>query len=132
MTDIIRRVLYIEDEPEMIDLVRLILGNHGFEVVGADGGREGVAMATEIPPDLILLDLMMPDVDGWEVYRQLKATEATRQIPVVIITARSQRIDKVFGLQVAKVDAYLTKPFAPQELLSCLTELLGNRSLEAE
>lgn len=118
------RILYIEDEPEMIDLVRLMLKDQNIEIIGANGGRRGLELALQIIPDLVLLDLMMPDIDGWGVYRQLKASAATRDIPVVVITARAQQIDKVYGLQVARVEDYLTKPFSPQELIACIKKIL--------
>jgi DNA-binding response OmpR family regulator len=120
-----KRVVCIEDEPEMIDLVRLILGRRGFEVVGANGGLEGLALVASEKPDLVLLDLMMPDMDGWEVYQRMKSDEALRDIPVVVVTAKAQSIDKVLGLHIAKVDDYITKPFGPQELLESVEKILG-------
>ena len=119
------RLVCIEDEPEMIDLVRLILGRKGFEVIGANGGVEGLETVRREKPDLILLDLMMPDMDGWEVYQQIKADEELRKIPVVVVTAKAQSIDKVLGLHIAKVDDYITKPFGPQELLESVEKILG-------
>jgi len=120
-----KRVVCIEDEPEMIDLVRLILGRKGFNVIGANGGLEGLETVRRLRPDLILLDLMMPDMDGWEVYQQIKADPALREIPVVVVTAKAQSIDKVLGLHIAKVDDYITKPFGPQELLESVEKILG-------
>ena len=120
-----KRVVCIEDEPEMIDLVRLILGRKGFNVIGANGGIEGLETVRRLRPDLILLDLMMPDMDGWEVYQQIKADPALREIPVVVVTAKAQSIDKVLGLHIAKVDDYITKPFGPQELLESIEKILG-------
>jgi two-component system response regulator VicR len=119
------RVVCIEDEPEMIDLVRLILGRRGFLVIGANGGVEGLETVRQEKPDLVLLDLMMPDMDGWEVYQQIKADPDLRDIPVVVVTAKAQSIDKVLGLHIAKVDDYITKPFGPQELLESVEKLLG-------
>src|ERR1041385_2477760 len=87
-----KRVVCIEDEPEMIDLVKLILSRKGFEVVGAMGGREGLEAIQAEKPDLVLLDLMMPDMDGWEVYQKIKANDATRHIPVIVVTAKAQSI----------------------------------------
>lgn len=121
----IKRVVCIEDEPEMIDLVSLILSRKGFEVIGANGGIEGLEVVREEEPDLILLDLMMPDMDGWEVYQQIKADAKLRNIPVVVVTAKAQSIDKVLGLHIAKVDDYITKPFGPQELLDSVEQILG-------
>lgn len=122
-----KRVLCIEDEAEMIDLIRLILGRRGFEVKGANGGLEGLEMIRKEKPDLVLLDLMMPDMDGWEVYQQMKADEATRDIPVIVVTAKAQSIDKVLGLHIAKVDDYIAKPFSPQELLASIDNVLGKK-----
>jgi CheY-like chemotaxis protein len=120
-----KRVVCIEDEPEMIDLVRLILGRKGFNVIGANGGIEGLETVRRMRPDLVLLDLMMPDMDGWEVYQQIKADPGLRDIPVVVVTAKAQSIDKVLGLHIAKVDDYITKPFGPQELLESVEKILG-------
>jgi len=124
-------ILCIEDEPEMIDLIRLILGRRGFEVVGAAGGKEGLEKARQKPPDMVLLDLMMPDMDGWEVYQQLKADEKTKDIPVIVVTAKAQSIDKVLGLHIAKVDDYIAKPFSPQELLSSVDKVFGETDSSA-
>jgi len=124
MEDITRRVIYIEDEPEMVDLVRLILLRKNFKVIGANGGREGLELVHRLHPDVILLDLMMPDMDGWEVYQKLKSVESTKSIPVIIITAKAQNIDKVLGLQIAKVDDYISKPFNPKELIDSIERIL--------
>jgi len=111
----------------MIDLIRLILGRRGFEVKGATGGQEGLKMIQTDHPDLILLDLMMPDMDGWEVYQQLKADEKTKHIPVIVVTAKAQSIDKVLGLHIAKVDDYIAKPFSPQELVDSIEKVLQKK-----
>jgi DNA-binding response OmpR family regulator len=124
MDEAIRRVVYIEDEQEMIDLVKLILSRKRFEVIGANGGREGLDAVRKNSPDVILLDLMMPDMDGWEVYQQLKADESTRGIPVIVITAKAQNIDKVLALHIAKVDDYIPKPFTPKDLLDSIEKVL--------
>jgi len=108
----------------MIDLVRLILGRKGFNVIGANGGIEGLETVQRERPDLVLLDLMMPDMDGWEVYQQMKADDDLRDIPVVVVTAKAQSIDKVLGLHIAKVDDYITKPFGPQELLESVEKII--------
>ena len=120
-----KQVVCIEDEPEMIELVQLILGKQGFNVVGANGGIEGLETVRREKPDLILLDLMMPDMDGWEVYQQIKADSDLRKIPVIVITAKAQSIDKVLGLHIAKVDDYITKPFGPQELMESVDKILS-------
>jgi DNA-binding response OmpR family regulator len=124
----LKRLVYVEDEREMIDLVRLILGRRGFEVIGANGGRDGLETIRRELPDLVLLDLMMPDMDGWDVYQQMKAEEATRDIPVIVVTAKAQSIDKVLGLHIAKVDDYISKPFSPQELSESVEKVLARRA----
>jgi len=120
-----KTVVCIEDEPEMIDLVKLILGRKGFDLIGAVGGREGLETVRKLKPDLVLLDLMMPDMDGWEVYQQMKADDELKDIPVIVVTAKAQSIDRVLGLHIAKVDDYVTKPFGPQELLQSVNKVLG-------
>jgi DNA-binding response OmpR family regulator len=120
-------ILCVEDEPEMIDLIRLILGRRGFEVKGAAGGVEGLKIIRHDLPDLVLLDLMMPDMDGWEVYQQMKADEKTKHIPVIVVTAKAQSIDKVLGLHIAKVDDYITKPFSPQDLMNSVEKVLKSK-----
>ncbi len=131
MVENARRVIYIEDEPEMVDLVRLILKRKNYEVIGANGGREGLDMVRRLLPDVVLLDLMMPDMDGWEVYQQLKAEESTRDIPVIVITAKAQNIDKVLGLHIAKVNDYISKPFSPKELVDSLQKVFEGREKAA-
>ncbi len=121
----VKRIVCIEDEMEMIDLIQLILGRRGFEVTGASGGKEGLELVRGTHPDLVLLDLMMPDMDGWEVYQQMKAEESTRGIPVIVVTAKAQNIDKVLGLHIAKVDDYIAKPFSPQELVDSVEKVFG-------
>ena len=112
----------------MIDLIRLILERRNFVVQGAEGGNAGLKAVRESPPDLVLLDLMMPDMDGWDVYQQIKADRATRHIPVIIVTARAQSIDRLLGLEIAKVDDYIVKPFSPQELLNSVEKVLGRQT----
>ena len=130
-TDAIK-VVCIEDDPEMIDLVKLILARQGYEVIGAMGGREGLETVEAVRPDLVLLDLMMPDMDGWEVYQQMKSSETMSDIPVIVVTAKAQSIDKVLGLHIAKVNDYITKPFGPSELLASVLRVLQEVGIEAE
>ncbi|HEY5270666.1 MAG TPA: response regulator [Anaerolineales bacterium] len=120
-------ILCIEDDQEMIDLIRLILRRSGFEIRGANSGKEGLEIIRKDHPDLVLLDLMMPEMDGWEVYQQMKADEATKNIPVIVVTAKAQSIDKVLGLHIAKVDDYIAKPFSPQELSTSIDNVLARK-----
>ncbi|HVO69061.1 MAG TPA: response regulator [Aggregatilineaceae bacterium] len=126
------RILCIEDDMEMIDLVKLILTRKGYEVIGAVGGQAGLETIEQVKPDLVLLDLMMPDMDGWEVFQQMRANEHTKNIPVIVVTAKAQSIDKVLGLHIAKVDDYITKPFGPSELLSSVLRVLAEAGIQAE
>jgi two-component system response regulator VicR len=130
-TDAIK-IVCIEDDPEMIDLVKLILTRKGYEVTGATGGKAGLKTVEDIKPDLVLLDLMMPDMDGWEVYKQMRDNETMKHIPVIVVTAKAQSIDKVLGLHIAKVDDYITKPFGPSELLSSVLRVLEEAGIEAK
>lgn len=122
-----KTILCVEDEPEMIDLIRLILARKGYNVQGATGGVEGIRLVKELHPDLVLLDLMMPDMDGWEVYQQMKAETSLRDIPVIVVTAKAQNIDKVLGLHIAKVDDYIAKPFSPQELMDSVEKVFSQK-----
>lgn len=121
------RIVCIEDDPQIIDLVRLILSRKGFQVIGAAGGQEGLTLVQVQKPDLILLDLMMPDIDGWEVYRRLREDVTLASVPVIVVTARAQDIDRVLGLHVVHVDDYLTKPFTPKQLLESVERVLARQ-----
>jgi two-component system response regulator VicR len=131
MSEIKKKVVCVEDEPEIIDLIRLILGRKGFDLTGATGGVEGLEAIRRVKPDLVLLDLMMPDMDGWEVYQQMKADPELKNIPVIVVTAKAQSIDKILGLHIAKVDDYVTKPFGPQELLQSVERVLSAKATAA-
>jgi DNA-binding response OmpR family regulator len=124
-----RYILYIEDDSEMIELVSMILNRRGFLVKGAHSGSEGLANLRTFSPELILLDLMMPDMDGWEVYHKLKSDPQLNQIPVIIITAKAQPIDRVLGMHIAKVDDYISKPFHPQDLINSIEKIINTKSI---
>lgn len=118
-------VLCIDDEVDFQSIIRIALERlGGIKAHFCTDPRLGLARAREVRPDLILLDLMMPEMDGWEVYQQLKADEKTRHIPVIVVTAKAQSIDRVLGLHIAKVDDYIAKPFSPQELLNSVEKVL--------
>jgi DNA-binding response OmpR family regulator len=125
MADQGRHIIYIEDDVEMIDLVKLILERRGYRVTGAAGGEPGWDLVQSELPDLVLLDLMMPDVDGWEVYQKLRNDDKTKHIPVIVVTAKAQNIDRVLGLHIAKVEDYITKPFKPEELIASVEKFLN-------
>jgi len=127
-----KRVIYFEDDKDMVELVRIILGREGYQVEGIAEGQAGIKAVQQNSPDVVLLDLMLPDMDGWEIYRQLKHEESTADIPVIVITAKAQSIDKVLGLEIAKVDDYISKPFRPNELVDRVEEVLAGRKKKRE
>ncbi|HSG18386.1 MAG TPA: response regulator [Anaerolineae bacterium] len=125
-------ILCIEDEEEMIELITLILTRHNYNVVGALGGQAGLDGVRKLKPDLVLLDLMMPEIDGWELLQRVRADPKLQQIPVIVVTARASEIDRIFGLQVAGVEGYITKPFGPEELVQSVRRVLQARGSGAK
>jgi two-component system response regulator VicR len=123
-----KKVIYFEDDTDMVELVRLILGREGYQIQGVAEGQAGIIAVQQSSPDIVLLDLMLPDMDGWEIYRQLKRDESTASIPVIVITAKAQSVDKVLGLEIAKVDDYISKPFSPQELVDRVKKVVSGRN----
>ena len=121
----IKKIVYFEDDNDMVELVRIILGREGYQIEGVAEGQVGINLVKQTRPDVILLDLMLPDMDGWEIYRQLKKDESTLKIPVIVVTAKAQSIDKVLGLDIAKVDDYISKPFRPNDLVKRVNEVLN-------
>ncbi len=119
------KILCVEDDPQMIDLIKLILERKGYEILGAEGGRQALAMMRADKPDLILLDIMMPEMDGGDVFHHMKEEVELRNIPVIVVTAKAAPIDKVLWMNVAKVDDYVTKPFGPHELLESVEKVLA-------
>ena len=111
------RVLVVEDERDVAELLRYNLGKEGYDVVVAATGTEAVRQAHEARPDLVLLDIMVPQLNGWEICRRLKQDTETRAIPVIMVTGRVEEGDKVLGFEVG-ADDYVTKPFSPRELLA--------------
>lgn len=111
------RILVIEDEPSQVELLRYNLEKQGFDVRIAMDGEEGVDAAREDPPDLILLDWMLPNLSGIEVCRQLRRDKVAREIPIIMLTARSEESDKVRGLDVG-ADDFVTKPYSVKELVA--------------
>ncbi len=122
-------VVCIEDEPGVIELIRLILERRGLKVVGAASGVQGLEVVRQVRPSLVLLDLMMPGMDGWEVYRRMKADAVMKTIPVIIVTAKAEGIDEVLAKHIAKVDDYIKKPFSLQELLQAIERVLGRKTM---
>lgn len=108
-------VLVIEDEPDVLDLIRLHLRKEGYNVLEASDGVTGLKMAREKLPAAVVLDLMIPEMRGEDVCRQLRARESTAQIPVIMVTAKARPEERIAGLELG-ADDYLTKPFSPREL----------------
>ncbi len=121
------KIMVVDDEPDVVDLVRLVLESDGFQVVTAYSGKEALEKIGKEMPDLVLLDIMMPQMDGWEVYSRIRANPQTKDIPVAMLTAKSQSIDKMIGLHVVKVDDYITKPFGRSELLERVKRILKEK-----
>lgn len=118
------QLVYIEDDPDMIQLVKVVLDDERYEIHGALDGESGLRMIHEGSPDLVLLDLMLPDLSGWAVYQAMKEDRFLRNIPVIVITAKNAPIDRVLGEHIAKVQVYITKPFSPNELREAVKETL--------
>lgn len=118
-----KTVLVIDDEKDLIKLVDYHLSKEGYLVISARDGAEGLAMARKHKPNLILLDIMMPGMDGWQVCRQIKSIAEIAQTPVIMLTARAQEADKVVGLELG-ADDYITKPFSPRELVARVKAVL--------
>jgi DNA-binding response OmpR family regulator len=111
-----KKILIVDDEDDILHFLDLVLREKGFAVVTATGGQEALTRAQLERPDLILLDIMMPQMDGWEVLKLLRVDEETASIPVAMLSARTEARDRVQGLQEGAVD-YICKPFSLQELL---------------
>lgn len=111
-----QKILIVEDEPDVADLVSFNLERAGFQIAVAHDGLIGLQMALVEKPDLILLDLMMPGLDGFAVFKELRRDSRTNKTPVIMLTARAQTEDRIQGLE-AGADDYLTKPFSPKELI---------------
>jgi DNA-binding response OmpR family regulator len=117
------KVLIIDDEKLLVKSTCMALAHYGFEVKGALDGEEGLGAVREYKPDVILLDIMMPGMDGWQVLEKLKQNPDTKHIPVVIFTAREYSNGKALGLKNGAAD-YVAKPFEPQELAAILDKQL--------
>jgi len=121
------KILVVDDDLDTLRLVGLMLQRQGYEIVAASNGHQALLMAHSEQPDLILLDVMMPDLDGVEVTRRLRADDATRQVPIIMFTAKSQVDDKIQGFE-AGADDYLTKPTQPRELFAHVKAVLSRAS----
>ena len=118
------KVLIVDDEIHVVQILDYKLKKAGYQVLGASSGPQALEMCKQEPPDIILLDIMMPEMDGWEVLAKLKADDATKNIPVFMLTAKAQRADLMKGLS-RGVDHYIIKPFVPQRVLELIDQRLG-------
>lgn len=118
------KILVVDDEPDVLRMLQVVLSRRGHTVVTASNGMEGLVTAQGERPSLILLDIMMEGMDGWEVLKLLKLEEATRDIPVVMLSARVEARDKIRGLQEGAVD-YITKPFSVRDMLDTIEAILN-------
>ena len=123
-----KRILVIDDEARLVNLVRGYLEQEGYEVVTAGNGRQALFITRETPPDLIVLDLMMPEMDGWEFMRLYRQQHNT---PIIMLTARVEDVDKIAGLEMG-ADDYITKPFSPRELVARGRAVLRRTEAPAE
>jgi DNA-binding response OmpR family regulator len=119
-------VLAADDDEDILELVAFRLERSGYTVLRAKDGEEALRLALEAKPDLAVLDVMMPKLDGYELTRRLRAADATRRMPIILLTARSQDADVQAGFD-AGADDYLRKPFSPQELRARVQAILGRR-----
>ncbi|MBE84053.1 MAG: DNA-binding response regulator [Gemmatimonadetes bacterium] len=120
-------ILLIEDEPDILDVVRYNLEQAGYGILAAGDGEEGLALAMSEIPDLVVLDLMLPGLDGIDVCKALREGEQTRDIPVLMLTARRDEVDRVRGLELG-ADDYVVKPFSPRELVLRVRAILRRSS----
>ena len=117
------KILIADDEKDVRDLVRFTFERRGFQVIEATDGSEALTIASQELPDLILLDAMMPGMSGYEASRELKKAEATKEIPIVFLSAKGQTYEVIEGLEAGAI-AYIVKPFAPKELVAQVQEVL--------
>jgi DNA-binding response OmpR family regulator len=127
-----KKILVVDDDREMVELIELFLGNAGFLTLSAFSGEEALEKTFKEKPDLILLDIMMPKIDGWEVLRRIKNDPEAQNTPVAFITARTQNIDKMIGLSVMKAAGYITKPFSKQELLTEVRRIIDEHKRSSD
>ena len=124
------RVLVVDDEPDILELIGYNLARHNFDMIGVDSGEEAFASVRRSLPDLVVLDLMLPGIDGLEVCRRLKNDNRTAAVPVIILSAKGEEADVVIGLELG-ADDYLTKPFSPRVLMARIKAVLRRKRGES-
>ncbi len=124
-----KRILVVDDEVHILELIKYNLDQNGFEVITSGNGEECLSIVNKVTPALIILDLMLPGIDGLEVCKQLKMNKSTKSIPIIMLTAKSDEFDKVLGLELG-ADDYLTKPFSVRELVARIKVVLRRMGSE--
>lgn len=119
-----KKILVVDDEDDILNFLELVLQEKGYEVLTAGGGQEALTQAQMAKPDLVLLDIMMPQMDGWEVLKLLRVDDETAKVPVAMLSARTDAQDRVQGLQEGAVD-YIFKPFSLEDLLNKIESIFG-------
>jgi len=120
-----KMIMIVDDEPNTVELVKLVLETEGYETSVAYSGSEALEKIKTKKPDMILLDIMMPLMDGWAVRTKLSEENETKDIPIIMLTAKAQPIDRMIGLHVVEVADYITKPFGRRELVDRVRAVLG-------
>ena len=120
-------ILIVDDEDDVLDLLTVVFEKEGFRTLVAGDGKTGLTLAYDRTPDLILLDVMMPEMDGWQVLKALRVDDRTARIPVAMVSARTEGRDKIIGLQEGAV-SYVEKPFSPAEIVAEVRAILGKRA----
>lgn len=118
------QVLCIDDDAGVIELVELILQKEDITVIGASNGVEGLRLMRQIHPQAVLLDIMMPEQDGWSVFKEIRSDSQLKDIPVIIVTARDSTFEEVIARDKARVDDYITKPFTPAALRKSVKKVI--------
>ena len=126
MAEKVKKILVVEDEPDVASLLTLLLKSQGYDVITAGDGQEALEVARSELPDLILLDIMLPKLDGYKVARMLKFDEKFSYIPIIMLTAKIQEKDKKVGLEMG-ANAYITKPFDTADLLDVIKQTLATK-----
>jgi two-component system response regulator VicR len=122
-----KKILVIEDDKDIADLVKLVLETENFEVESVLNPEAAYEQAKSSRPDAIMLDLLMPRMDGWTIFKIIRQDHSFDNVPIAILTAKSQQVDQMVGLHIMNADAYITKPFGKQELIDKTYELIGKR-----
>jgi DNA-binding response OmpR family regulator len=120
----IKKILIIDDEPDSLRTLSMALKSEGYNILGAFNGKEGLKIFKEEKPDMVILDIIMPVMDGWEVLQKIKTGFKSKRVPVIIVTAKSEDINKTKGYEYG-VDFYATKPYNLKHILSVVNDMLS-------